>query len=81
MPGLTGLAQINGRNAVNWPERFAFDIEYVGNISFKMDITIILKTIIKVVKKSDIAVRGTTGIKDFSTYRKEELEKIKEKND
>ena len=81
LPGLTGLAQINGRNAVNWPERFAFDIEYVGNISFKMDITIILKTIIKVVKNSDIAVRGTTGIKDFIAYRKEELEKIKEKND
>lgn len=81
LPGLTGLAQINGRNAVNWPERFAFDIQYVDNISFRMDITIILKTILKVLKKSDIAVRGTTCIKDFSTYRKEQLEKMKEKND
>lgn len=79
LPGLTGLAQINGRNAVNWPERFAYDIEYVDNVSFRMDVTIIFRTILKVLKKSDVSVRGTTNIKDFSTFRKEELEK--QKND
>lgn len=81
LPGLTGLAQVNGRNAVNWPERFALDIEYVDNISFRMDVVIIFKTILKVVKKSDVSVRGTTDIKDFSTFRKEELEKMKGKKD
>lgn len=74
LPGLTGLAQINGRNAVNWPERFAYDVKYVENISFSLDVYIILKTILKVVKHNDVIVRGTTTIKDFSTFRKEELE-------
>ena len=73
------MAQINGRNAVNWPERFAYDIEYVDNVSFRMDVTIIFRTLLKVLKKSDVSVRGTTNIKDFSTFRKEELEK--QKND
>ena len=44
-PGLTGLAQINGRNALNWEERFSYDIEYVNNITFINDLKIIFKTI------------------------------------
>lgn len=71
-PGLTGLAQINGRNALNWPDRFAYDIEYVNNISMAQDISIILKTVIKVLKKSDISVCGTTDIVDFDKYRMSE---------
>lgn len=75
-PGLTGLAQVNGRNAVNWPERFAYDIEYVNNISFFLDFKIILRTIQTVFKRSNVTVRGTTNIKDFDEYRKEEWNKI-----
>ncbi|OUQ14432.1 sugar transferase [Massilimicrobiota sp. An142] len=69
LPGLTGLAQINGRNCVNWPERFAYDIEYVDNVSFMLDVKIILKTVVKVVKKSDIAVRASGEIIDFDKFR------------
>ncbi|TYS60293.1 sugar transferase [Sutcliffiella horikoshii] len=68
-PGLTGLAQINGRNSVNWEERFKFDVKYVNNINIKTDIYIILKTVIKVFKREGIALRGTTTVIDFHTYR------------
>lgn len=70
LPGLTGLAQINGRNLVNWPERFAFDLEYVDNVSFKMDIVIIFKTIMLVFKRKGVSVRGTTKVMDFNEYRR-----------
>lgn len=73
-PGLTGLAQANGRNALNWPERFRYDVEYVNNISFKMDLLIVCKTVQNVLGRKDIAVRGTTEIVDFDVYRKAELE-------
>ena len=58
-PGLTGLAQINGRNALNWDERFAYDIEYVNNISFINDAKIFFKTFYKVIKKENVVTRGT----------------------
>ncbi len=74
-PGLTGLAQVNGRNALNWADRFAYDVEYVKNISLLFDIKIILKTVKKVLCRSDVAVRGTTKIVDFDEYRKAELAK------
>lgn len=69
LPGLTGLAQINGRNTVNWAERFAFDLEYVNNISLKMDIAIVLKTVVKVIKRSDISTRASGKVMDFDKYR------------
>ena len=74
-PGLTGLAQINGRNNLNWEDRFAYDIEYVNNITFINDVKIFFKTFIKVFKKEDISVRGTGKTIDFDEYRKQQLEK------
>ena len=68
-PGLSGLAQINGRNTLNWEDRFAYDLKYVKNISFMLDVSIVLKTLLKVVKRSDIQVRGTTKMMDFDKYR------------
>lgn len=53
-PGLTGWAQINGRNAITWDHKFELDIEYVNNISFLFDIKVILLTVWKVIKRSDI---------------------------
>lgn len=53
-PGLTGLAQVNGRNAISWDDKFAYDVKYVKNISLIGDIKIIIKTVLKVVKRSDI---------------------------
>lgn len=76
LPGLTGLAQINGRNATNWPERFAYDIAYVENITFTNDLSIILKTAGKVLKHKDITVRGTGKVIDFDKYRQQELGNI-----
>lgn len=57
-PGITGLAQINGRNSLKWEEKFIFDIEYVENISFLLDLKILTKTIIKVLKRSNIDNNG-----------------------
>lgn len=56
-PGLSGWAQINGRNAIDsWEHRFEYDLEYVNNVSFLFDVKVILMTVIKVLKRSDIQV-------------------------
>jgi len=73
-PGLTGLAQVNGRNNLQWEERFAYDVEYVNKISFIFDIKIILMTVKKVFKRSDIAIRGQSNIIDFDQYRRKQNE-------
>lgn len=72
-PGLTGLAQINGRNALNWEERFSYDVEYVNNLSFKNDVKIFLKTFVKVFKRDGVVVRGTGTTIDFDEYRRRQL--------
>lgn len=72
-PGLTGLAQVNGRNIVFWLERFRFDLNYVHNITFLGDIKIIIKTILVVLKRSDIGEVGVDAPIDFDQYRKSEL--------
>lgn len=72
-PGLTGLAQINGRNVLNWDERFAYDIEYVNNITFMNDLKILFKTFYKVIKKDGVVTRGTGKTIDFDEYRKNQL--------
>lgn len=73
-PGLTGLAQINGRNAVSWSERFNYDIEYINNISFINDIKIILKTIAVVIKQKDIG-QGKERPEAFNIVRQREWDK------
>ena len=55
-PGLTGLAQVSGRNYLAWDKRLARDVEYVSHISFIMDVRIIIKTIMVVFKKEDVSV-------------------------
>lgn len=54
-PGLTGLAQINGRNFISWEETFAYDVNYVKNINLILDIKIIIKTVYKVISRKDIS--------------------------
>ena len=73
-PGLTGWAQVNGRNNLNWEDRFEKDLEYVNNISLLFDFKIILLTIKKVLFASDISVRGTRGLLDFDEYRRKQNE-------
>lgn len=70
-PGLTGLAQIHGRNTTSWKDRFKYDIDYVRNITFLGDIKILLKTIVKVVKKEDILVGNEHIMKTLDKERKE----------
>lgn len=76
-PGLTGLAQINGRNAVNWDKRFAYDVEYVNNITFINDCKILFKTFYKVLKRDDVVVTGTGTVIDFDEYRRNQLNQEK----
>ena len=53
-PGITGFAQVNGRNAIGWDEKFSYDVEYVQRISFLLDLKILLKTVQKVIARKDI---------------------------
>lgn len=53
-PGLSGLAQINGRNAITWEQKFNYDVEYVKKVSFALDVSIVIKTMIKAFKREDI---------------------------
>ena len=64
-PGLTGWAQINGRNATTWQARFENDIYYLSNISFMFDIRIIMRTFIKVFKRSGISADGEATMEKF----------------
>lgn len=63
--GLTGLAQVNGRNSISWNEKFLKDIEYVNNHSFVVDIKIIIMTLFKVLKRSDISENGQSTMSEF----------------
>ncbi|MBJ9975658.1 sugar transferase [Pseudomonas sp. S75] len=65
-PGVTGWAQINGRNALSWDEKFKLDIWYVDNRSFWLDIKILLLTVKKVVKKDDITGSGEVTMSKFT---------------
>lgn len=69
-PGLTGLAQVNGRNALGWEERFAFDLEYVNRLTLGMDLKIIGMTVGKVLKRSGTLSGAEQTVADFDVYRK-----------
>ena len=72
-PGLTGWAQVNGRNFLGWDYRLEKDIEYVSKVSFLFDIKIIIKTVLIVLKKSDIATDTRTVESNFAEERKAKL--------
>lgn len=65
-PGITGLAQINGRNAISWEEKFKFDTFYAENLSLKMDVKIALLTIKKVIKKEGVSKEGMATTEKFN---------------
>lgn len=68
-PGLTGLAQISGRSALDWESRFALDVAYVDGISFRTDLNILLRTVIRVFRRENVILRGTGTVGDFDEYR------------
>lgn len=76
-PGLSGWAQVNGRNGLQWEQRFAYDIEYVNKITFLNDVKIIFMTVKKTLKSEDIVVRGTGKTIDFDEYRQNQMEENK----
>ncbi|MHB1315304.1 MAG: sugar transferase [Christensenellales bacterium] len=72
-PGITGLAQVNGRANLNWDNRFAYDVEYVERMSFGLDMRIIFETIKKVVMTEDVIVAGNSEVTEsFDDYRKKQ---------
>lgn len=67
-PGLTGLAQISGRNAIDWNQKFEYDLEYISKMSVVLDFKIILETIKKVLKSEDITQEGMATADDYGVY-------------
>lgn len=65
-PGLSGLAQINGRNAIDWPTRFEYDLQYIREMSFSGDWKIIFQTVISAVKKENITSETSVTMEAFS---------------
>lgn len=71
-PGVTGLAQVNGRNAISWEEKFSYDVWYVDNWSFWLDFVILLKTPLKVLKTKDVHSSNHATMEPFSGSTKYE---------
>ena len=65
-PGITGWAQVNGRNAISWEQKFEYDVWYVDNQSFLLDMKILWMTFLKVVKKSDISSNTSVTMEKFT---------------
>ncbi|PHR58588.1 MAG: lipid carrier--UDP-N-acetylgalactosaminyltransferase [Arcobacter sp.] len=71
-PGITGLAQVNGRNAISWKAKFEYDVDYVKHLSFYLDLKIIFLTIKKIIKRDGITSEGDVTTQAFkgNTYEK-----------
>ena len=67
-PGITGWAQVNGRNAISWDKKFEYDVWYVDNIGFLLDCKIILKTVQKVIQSEGINAQDGNTIEPFNGY-------------
>ncbi len=65
-PGITGWAQINGRNTISWKQKFIYDVWYVDNISFLLDVKIFFMTILKVIRAKDINTQGQATTEPFN---------------
>lgn len=72
-PGITGLAQINGRNFLDWDSKLELDAKYVEQLSLSLDFKIFFKTIIKTINSSDVSVATNLVLEDFDVHRKNQL--------
>lgn len=70
-PGLSGYAQVNGRNAISWDEKFEMDLDYINRITFLGDVKIIVRTVFKVFKREDISPTDTVTMIGFIDYLKQ----------
>lgn len=68
LPGLSGLAQVRGRNAISWEGKLATDLEYVRHVTFMGDLKIVLQTVVKFVKREDISAEGMETAEDLGDY-------------
>ncbi len=66
LPGLTGLAQVNGRNAITWEKKFEYDVEYARNVSFLLDLKIIFLTVCKVLMREGISSATSATMEPFT---------------
>jgi lipopolysaccharide/colanic/teichoic acid biosynthesis glycosyltransferase len=73
-PGVTGWAQVNGRNAIDWEDRFALDVWYVDNLSFSLDMRILAATIGHVFRRSGISAEGSATMPEFGRLTDEQRE-------
>ncbi len=73
-PGLTGLAQVNGRNSLTWEQKFEDDVTYIENITFFGDIKIIFKTAIAVLKREGISQENNVTMEEFKGIREERID-------
>lgn len=67
-PGITGLAQVNGRKSISWEQKLAYDLAYVNKLSFILDIKILWMTFYKVIKRENVGI-DSSGVKTFEAYR------------
>lgn len=72
-PGLTGYAQISGRNSISWEEKFNDDLMYIENITFMEDLKIILKTALKVIKREGISQEGNATMEKFTGNKEDKM--------
>lgn len=73
LPGITGLAQVCGRNNLVWEKRFAYDLKYVKGLSFKLDVYILWRTIVKIVRRTDIVDTREGTELSFDIYREKQM--------
>jgi len=65
-PGITGWAQVNGRNSISWTKKFEYDVYYVENLNFFLDLKILFLTVWKVIKRADVSEGGTADVESFN---------------
>ena len=66
LPGLTGLAQINGRNLLSWEDKFRLDVQYARNVTFRQDVAILLATFAKIIKREGISSQSAATMEPFT---------------
>jgi lipopolysaccharide/colanic/teichoic acid biosynthesis glycosyltransferase len=79
-PGITGLAQVNGRNLLSWDKRLEMDVVYVESYTFWLDLKIIFLTFVQVIRQRDVLAVSSETVPDFDDFRREQLNKGKHEN-
>lgn len=75
-PGITGWAQVNGRNAISWKQKFEYDVWYVDNISFGLDIKIMIRTVLKVVQSEGINASAAVTMERFTGEEQPTVQRV-----